>query len=476
MDKKSNTKKLPRKLLSAAMASVFMLSLSACNSNKENKLFEDGVYAESGNYQILKSELWEELKWNVHEEIANQSSNVVLNEYISKITLVMKNNYEGLNEDEKSIFKDKEEYSSLYTEYKERLAIYAFQDVFNLTFKIDLGFDEIESFSDILIKTSQVQYADEIFSSYGIEEINNKTIAELVDVEDENKMENFATLANGLPELYYPVLAQELLTKDAILDEIAEYEEENGSGFDAEDEKIGYFSTSQYVSKFESLYGNQFDINAVMIRFNSTDEYNDTLRAFGLKVNNKKLYYIDGKDMTYSEYCDYYDDFSFSTQEAWNLTDNSPKAILEIYIQIYNYIYGGYKSKLETNLTLPAADQLNSLRTITGEIVKAYTEKPDELYEACVDTLIENNEAATTFTREYLDDISTTFSTYMYETLSLDDTNLPYSIASQSANNAYYIAYKFNECEDEFDNIYTKGLTDDEIVDILLDENNIIFI
>ena len=79
---------------------------------------------------------------------------------------------------------------------------------------------------------------------------------------------------------------------------------------DEEDDQFGFYSSSDYVTEFKDNYANQQDLDLLMIRFVSTKEYEDTLRAFGIKVYNKKFYYIspaDGQEMSYSTYCEKFD-------------------------------------------------------------------------------------------------------------------------------------------------------------------------
>ena len=49
-----------------------------------------------------------------------------------------------------------------------------------------------------------------------------------------------------------------------------------------------------------------------MIRFASTAEYSDTLRAFGLKVYNKNFYFISPENdtMSYTEYVKFYNEIT----------------------------------------------------------------------------------------------------------------------------------------------------------------------
>ena len=60
-----------------------------------------------------------------------------------------------------------------------------------------------------------------------------------------------------------------------------------------DEEKIGYFSNSEYISQFKKEYANQHDLSLLLIRFNTEDEFNDTLRAFTQKQCD--LMYVDAR-------------------------------------------------------------------------------------------------------------------------------------------------------------------------------------
>ena len=126
MKKKVNYNKIPRRLLTATMSCVFIISLSSCSGAKNNygNLDVDSIYATSGNYSVTNGDLWNELKWSASSKLNEQIENVILNEQINKITLVMNNigKYDSLSNDDKKIFNDsKEEFDNLATYYQKRL-------------------------------------------------------------------------------------------------------------------------------------------------------------------------------------------------------------------------------------------------------------------------------------------------------------------------------------------------------------------
>ena len=470
MKKKVNYNKIPRRLLTATMSCVFIISLSSCSGAKNNygNLDVDSIYATSGNYSVTNGDLWNELKWSASSKLNEQIENVILNEQINKITLVMNNigKYDSLSNDDKKLFNDsKEEFDNLATYYQKRLVDYVVQDIYDLTYSNDSYWDDVEDLEATEKKILQAKYVDSLLSTYQIEKIGNDTVKDLVNnATQENS--NYLTIATNVASLYYPSFAKELLAYDKLSDEI---KEGNEADTDPEDTMLGYFSKSDYISKFKSEFGNQQDLNLILIRFKTEDEFNDTLRAFGVKLYNKQYYYLpsETEGQTYKEYCDYYDDYS-SIDLSANMRI-SDKHLLEIFIQMYNYLYGGYRTTLTSSVSgLPTVSELNNLRQVTQAILETDVETT---YENTVKLLNENNAKDTVFTKDELDEINTTLSTYLYETLDLDETM--YSVATQNYNDSYYIAYKFGEGENTlYGSIYNKDLTDDEIVEILTNEDN----
>ncbi len=98
--------KSSRRIMAAALAGVFMISLGSCSSagDKTGKLDTDAVYAKSGDHTVTVGNLWNELKWSSSSVLTTQIENVVLNDKINEISLVLKDNYSGLSDTEKALF------------------------------------------------------------------------------------------------------------------------------------------------------------------------------------------------------------------------------------------------------------------------------------------------------------------------------------------------------------------------------------
>ncbi len=458
-----------RRLMSVALSSALLISLASCSSKDTiyGSLDKDANYLTSGNYSVTKGDVWNELQWKASAELENQTEVVVLKNYINKIEAAVKNNYDGLTDSEKALF-DENEYSAFVNSCNQRLMDYVVQDIYNFSYDTEDYWDEYDELEKDDLKKLILKYVDEMYTTYRYE-VNYDDI---LNASNSKNKDYFLKIANDVSELYYVSYAKELLAEGKLTDEANEADENDD---DDDDNKIGAYSKSDYVSQFEKHILDDYDVNLILLRFSSSEEYDETLRAFGLKISSSKIYFVgtalDTGSMTYNEYCDYYDDLTTTQiRKCVNVSENSSKAILGIYIEMYNYIYGGYRQALPT--ALPHTDgvissakdvtELNDLRQLTAYILENFS---DDEYNSTIAQL--KSSEATSYTSSELNDISSSFKSYVYDTLDLDGVN--YSTATQSANSSYYIAYKFNEEEHNED---FADYTDDEIIDYIMSEDH----
>lgn len=483
MSKKVNK---PRRALTATMSLALLISLSSCSgaTNTVGKLNANDVYASAGNYSVTYGELWNELKWDAATVIEQQVTNVVLYDYIDKITLVVDNQYSELSEDDKENLgiETEEEFNKLHKTYTTRLVDYVVYDIYNLSFQNDDYWDSVKDLKESTIALFQQKYVDEIFSTYQISEINGVKIADLIANPGKDNFDNYLKIATALRQAYFPMYAKEVLAYEKLNEDVLEaYEDDD----DEDDNNLGYFANTDYVGKFKNEYTNTYDLNLVMINFSSTEEYNDTLRAFGLKMYNKKLYFIKDEtdSMSYEDYIEYYDDFSNADlNKEHGVEELAGEVILELYIQLYNYLYSGYREPLSTNYPLDYSD-ITTLRKNTFKIISEYSQNPQEKYNNAVAKLLADNKEEVTFSSESLLELSATFKSYVYETLKLTDKNgnetmdTRYSTSTTSANKSQYIVFKFGEEKDNiadeilksYEEFYNKDLTTYEILDFITD-------
>lgn len=494
-----------KKALTVTMSVAFLITLSSCSgaTNTYGKLDSNAIYAEAGDYKVTNGELWDELKWNVQDTLTEQKNNVVLNDQFNKIALVCDKKYSDLSDDEKTTLNvdSVEKFNELYTKYTTRLADYVVQDVFNLTYSTEDYWDSVEDLTKTNKTTSYQKYADEIFAKYQKTTLaDGTTILDAVKNATKDDFSKLVVIAKELRELYFPLFAKELLAYDALTKSVDEAIADN----DEDEEKYGTFSYSDIVNKFKTKYTNTYDIHMIPIKFSTTDEFNSTLRAFGVKIYNKKYYflrdntrkdydtYINSEDkMSMDKYVDYYNDFSSSNLDktssgAYLL---SSQQIFELYVQIYNYMYSGYRTKLTSIIDVSDLDKdLNKLRDITYRITTTYaTQSQSEAnYEQTIANLLASNNDAVTYTSDDLNDIASGFKAYVYDTLKLQDDNgyedmdSRYSTATQNYNSGYYIVYKFDDelenIEDEklksYEEFYNSSLSTYDIFSFIQKEEN----
>ena len=467
MMKKFNFK--TRRILLFVSFFVFLVSLTSCKTagNPTGKLDVEKTYVKSGEYQVSVGELWDELRWNATAELTSKFDEVVISEHFDKVELVVDNAYSAAKE--KGFEEDEATFTSLQTQYKERLTAYVIQDVYNFAFStksLEELADDIEDVKQYDEQKLFKTYVDEMYSTYNVSSINGKSI------EDICKAKDYMTLATAFKNIYYKSLAKELLAYAHLEESITEAYDERDTE-DADD--IGYFTKSDYISKYKEDFTNQGDLNAILIRFSSEDEYKATLRSFGLVEYNKEFRYIPktSETMNYAEYCEYYDGLTsadIKTKDALGLLD-----VLEVYIQMYNYVYGGYREMIydtthenkfnDVDLTSITAE----IKEKNGQITTDYADEIKEIAKKLADAKSNDEDVVDTiYTRKDIDKISSSFNSYLYDTLTTPfggdskEDKTCYSTSTQSYNEGYWIAFKLEQGEDVY-NIPTVNTTDETI-------------
>lgn len=493
-----NNKKM-RRASAAIMATALAITLASCSgaTNKYGSLDSSATYASIGDYKITNGELWDELQWNAIDVLNDQVYNAVLNEQITRLTKVLNTNGDYSKLEDKKISHDSDEevdeddFKKLYDEYKTRLVDYLVQDIYNFNYSQESYWTNIEELEETNALKLKTKYIDEIYTTYQKSSVAEgdyagKTYSELLGDVDEDHVDQLFAVAKDLSELYYVSYAKELFTYDSLCDDATEAFADDD---DDDDEKYGPYTNTEYVDMFKKKYTNTYDLNLIKIKFTNSTEFNDTLRAFGLYISNDSFYYIyDDADLSvkldYSSYIDHYDEFveasaNLKTEGATKITG---KVMIEIYIMLYNYVYGGYKDMLPSASGVTISyDDLNALREQTLALVNTYeTSDQDTLYNDTITALkafddsLADDEKVLTYSPDTLEDTySTSFKTYCYETLKLtddsayEDFDSRYSTSLQSANSQYLIVYKF---DDKLDEITDEKLAEYEA--FYLDKNN----
>ena len=320
-----NINKKTRRISTALLSTALIITLSSCSAatNNYGKLNKNEVYASIGDYKVTYGDLWNELKWSAIDVLNDQINDIVLKKDLDNLTLVMENEYNQLTDDNKDSLgiSDEEGFNKLYDRYKSRLIDYVVQDIYNFNFKVEGYWDSYEDLKESTIKTNRAQYLDEIYSKYHKDKLSNgETYEDIIDNADKDNTEGLFLIAKDLKEIYYKEYAKELLTYRSFIED---QEEALKDDDDANDDTEGLYTHSEYVIKFKDKFTNTYDLNMLLINFTSNEEFEDTLRAFGLKSLNNKFYFIkdNANDnyitylnsenrMSYNEYIDYYDEFT----------------------------------------------------------------------------------------------------------------------------------------------------------------------
>lgn len=484
--------KKTRRAFTLAASSALLIALSSCSGSSNNYgQLTDYIYAQSGEYTVTEKELWDELKWDSEGVLETEINNVVLNKYINNINLVLNSDYSSLSDTNKTDLNvtTEDDFNDLKTKYQDRLVDYVIQDIYNFNFKNETYEENYKLITEETRKKYEYSYVDEMYSNYKIEKVGDFELDGIKGLNPYKSKDTYLKIANDevLRQVYYPLYARELL---ALAKKNETVKEADDADTDSDDDMWGYYSTSNYVSAFKKKYINTYNLNAIMIKFTNDEEFTNTLRAFGVKLYNSKYYYImdEKAGMSYQEYIEYYDNLPNTSLNAeHNVTAISDEAVLELYVQLYNYTYGGFRELLSTNNSnydIKSYD-LNTLRTLTKKIIDDYGMN-DDYYSKGVKYLIESygqedrkdENTKVIYTAKEIEKLSTSMKTLMYETL--NDTKA-YSTSTTSANSGSYIVFKLGEDIDtatnvDYEQFYIdnkKDITDYKILDFITETDGL---
>ena len=485
-----------RRLATATLGVGLVVALTSCSgaTNKYGNI-PSKVYASSGEYKLTYKELWNELQWQADDVIEEQVTNVVLQSYVNNITAVDNATkvsdltdkvIKSLGIDTKLADGGEKQFQEIKEWYENNLIDYVILDIYNFNYN-DEGYDEnMESVGKTSMHKLEIKYVDEIYQTYHVDKVTyNGTEYQLSDlvvgVYDADKKEykdghsksDYLKIARSdeLKSVYYKIFAQKLLAYDKHREDVFDDDEEDS---DYDDTVLGHYNYSSYATKFKTQYVNQNDLELILLNFSSSSEFEDTLMAFGLKFYNGKLYYIKDKtnNMTFTEYTTYYENVvsntdQLNTQYGAICVDNtSYAAILEIYVQLYNYIYSGYRNPIQTkNINYGVSEgmkgdldekySLDNLRFLTQDIIADYSAGNDkELRDNAISNIEDALKDATSeddtrivYTSDELQDLNTTVFNQAYNTLDADKMSKCYSTSTVSGSNGNYLIYKLKELE-----------------------------
>ncbi len=255
---------------------------------------------------------------------------------------------------------------------------------------------------------------------------------------------SIGSVSEGIKELY---------TEDELTDAIkAEIEETQ---------------TNDIVEYYKENYEKQGDMLGILIRFNDTNEYEDTLKMLRLKTYGGKWYQIPYSDV--ADYDKYYANYQITTETA--LTDAE---IFAYFIVMYNFI-NSYRSSIVFDMGWSATDDIDTIidniskglsagDDVIASIVADCADADGEMYlgttnddgEYVPSEFIQNlldNDANGDFVLEYDEFYDTYFSIYNHFFTTLKTTGQKFSTKGMSYTNnitssdATFLGFKLAENE-----------------------------
>lgn len=446
-----------RRLACTVLVFAFTIFLSGCSGKQiVGSINMSEEYASLGDVSITNGELWNELKWSANDYLTEVIEKGVIASYSDQVNTVMQ---DPTNEN--------------YEKYCDILKEYTVTSVLSLSEKTSDVSKSIKGLTANQINQLVAKYVDNIYLEHNVLYTSDEIINALNELKDDET-------SNALSFLYtysYHDLAKYLLAVRSLELDIEEAYEE----IDEDDEDdIGYFQKSTFTSKFTTKFVNQGDVEILPVRFISSNEAASTLKAFGIKTYKNNWYYIPGEGLSYSAYSTYYDDFDISSYSNESKcvkidADYGETAILLIYVSLYNYIYT-YRSDV---LPLPegiTVSNTNDRRATTSSILDYVRE--NELTVAQIWETLTNSPAYEDYlhyTNEELNDVNSSFASYVYNTLEIDEESEDYkryTTAATSQGSYYYLCFKYSHETNEYDEIYDIDYTTAELYDIICEYNN----
>lgn len=454
---KNNNKNNIIRPISIALTSCFAVAcLASCksNSNIYSNINSDSVYSQIGNYTVTNKELFDNMVWDSSDTLNTYINNALVKSYYDDI----KDNVEN----------SKDKQAEYIQSLRELICVDAYEvSSYSSYFGIFDNYDTISTLTQKFIDNVYVKGVN----------LTKADFEALVKVksEDDETLEDlaYANMNDAQKEtlkLYYSSLAQKLFAKDKQDEAIADYEDENNDDdveYTSED-YTHYFTDSTIISKYkEKIYKKKTSSNGIILRFESEDEINATLKAFGVKLYRSKFYYIRqynvtqngsaGHNLTDAKYSDWYDNFDFTAE---NNKDNfdvlTDRAVMELYIQMYNYIYT-YKDSLPTRSYL--TDAINestyaNRRKVTAQIVEGdsddalkYADQKENIDSLVLNDIVTdlktNANEIINHKAEDLETVSSTLTSLMFD----DTAELKYSTSGTEISEKYYMCFKINNDE-----------------------------
>ena len=418
------------------MGALSVLALASCKHTSYKSISYNDVYATAGNYSITNGELWEQLKWDSYSVLGEKLEEAVLSSDIDEAKQALN----AINGETSELTVQKQK---RYLDYYELLAL---SELYNAA-KIDdakkLTSKELKDKAQTFIDTFYLEEGTTINSTdleVATLEANGKKMFEGTKYETTYYMYDYYSR-------YTLKVAEKIFSFYYLEDYIEDYND------DQDDEDDYYYTDSDIIQYQVENYEYSSDRETVFIRFTDEDEINTTLKAYGIKVYNDSFYYIPQYDKTTVEYSEYYEDFEIDNAANSELCFNFSSiggegAVFELYCQMYNYIYS-YREALPTIIN-SADNKTQNRREITEKILAEFINNPKSSQDI-VSTWSEDDVERITYTQDELDEIETTWKTYVSRTLKVNpdlaEGEIRYSTSGYTIGDYLYMAFKVDEDE-----------------------------
>ncbi len=466
---KNNRKNNIIRPISLAVTSLIAVgTLASCkaNSNVYSAIDSSSVYSKIGSYSVTNKELFDSMVWSGADTLNTYIENALVESYYNDI----KENVENGGEKQAS-----------YIQSLRELLVVASYDASSYSSYFSINNKDEVNYNPDVYNTSTQKAIDNLYiQGINISKTDFEKLVEVKSCEDETLTDlSYANMSNGQKEvlkLYYSELAKKQYAYKCLEDDIKDYEDDNNdSDVEYTDEDYThYYKDSKIISKYTSdIYKKKTSVNGIILRFESEDEINATYKAFGVKLYRSKLYYIrqynvtkngtSGHNLTDAEYKDWYENFDFTDQANQdNYQVLSDRAVLELYIQMYNYIYTykdelPYRSYLETRV---ANSTYANRRKVTEGIVSGddndASKYADQIAKGkSVDECVIEDIKATLKGEDYtstinhkasdLEKINSSLTNLLYDTTK----DLKYSTSGTSISEKYFMCFKLDTDESE---------------------------
>ena len=453
-----NFNKMLRKFAILLLVVASVLTLAACNKTESypQGSLGDTEYASFGDYSVSESELYDQLRLQASDVLADKIEKIMFESEIAEATALLDQGdqdtldyfYELIND---AIYGDAQSigYSVDVTDHDDLMTFY--------NDKPELYVRALEIYADSLYLTDNSLDLDAFIT----------TMRNLVDpfagYEDIDVL--FDTYVLAVAKRLY---AQNIL-EDEVVDEDSSY----------------YVEESDVVSYYKNNEEGQYDVNALVIRFLNLNEANAALYEVGIKADSKGNWYaipdirilpgnpgyIDLTDTASYQYIvDMLDDLNLTSKlgvgyvDRDNLSQSDYESYYKAYI-ISNTREDGIRDTenlLSTdevkakfvdiyNILNPTATiQIDGTGNVVGDSDTAYT---------------------SLFTYDDLTSLDTTVRSHIYNTLTaealMDDPNdttedSPYSSRVQTGNSYRFLVFKLNDDSASQENILVEDPDNDD--------------